>query len=693
MTARGWACAAPLAVVLAGPAVATAAPGRLVFEGGTPRPRAVRLTPDAIGGGWSGLATVVVRSDARVKGHLRLRYFPVRGEPVRIVGRPRDSSPLVAAERPRRGVVRMLPHQLLAVDLRFKVPSTQPLSAIDGTLVATLYDTPRRSTPFPAELQIRAGVPPARFAPAAVRLRVIRACWLILGTCHSEAQVTIRGDGVGRLQRPEFNDDLGSALLRNGDGTAARLSLVENGVIGEGDDAIVATVAATDFEGVGEMSGSLPLEPASPGGPALAVEVTVGDSLALAVLVVFLGAALGGWLVQRAGVRRKRRLLELEVRSALSRYDHELGSSGGRAASYELKGLLEPRPGPGVTIGPYPGKHGSAALIWHIRTAQDELDFDDAIARTGELVAQIDRWIGVESVARATGRLLASEPPMRGNVPFTTCLAYREADELLARAQLRAPGDEAEAEQLRGDLAAAGELLGRWKVLWELRRALEGAAAADERVAGALRRKDIKQRLRAANEQTIERRLPPRAQRTTEDVLRLQVDLKTAIKALGDVMTQLEVELPNTIDQRVDSARQLTEELLDVAQHPAIPSPARPPDTVLTRLYLLQVLRDLFWTLLRAAVAATAYALVIYDDTWGSVLDFATAFTTGFANETIVNWAILPALQSYRVRRTGEAGSSEAVLAQLQRALAEDPVRSGNGAQLTPDPGAPTAPH
>jgi hypothetical protein len=50
-------------------------------------------------------------------------------------------------------------------------------------------------------------------------------------------------------------------------------------------------------------------------------------------------------------------------------------------------------------------------------------------------------------------------------------------------------------------------------------------------------------------------------------------------------------------------------------------------------------------------------------------------------------------LQSYRVRRTGEPGSSEAVLAQLQRALAENPVPSGNGAQLTPDPGAPTAPH
>jgi hypothetical protein len=68
---------------------------------------------------------------------------------------------------------------------------------------------------------------------------------------------------------------------------------------------------------------------------------------------------------------------------------------------------------------------------------------------------------------------------------------------------------------------------------------------------------------------------------------------------------------------------------------------------------------DIFWTLLSAVVASTAYALTIWDDTWGTVTDFATAFTAGFLTDTIVNWAVLPAFQSYRARRRAAAQEEE----------------------------------
>jgi hypothetical protein len=80
---------------------------------------------------------------------------------------------------------------------------------------------------------------------------------------------------------------------------------------------------------------------------------------------------------------------------------------------------------------------------------------------------------------------------------------------------------------------------------------------------------------------------------------------------------------------------------------------------------------DVFWTLLSGLVAATAYALTIWDDTWGTVVDYVTAFTAGFLTETVVKWAVLPAFQSYRARRrdVAEAKESKGVVREFEAAL------------------------
>jgi hypothetical protein len=270
-------------------------------------------------------------------------------------------------------------------------------------------------------------------------------------------------------------------------------------------------------------------------------------------------------------------------------------------------------------------------------------------------------------------------------------MAYRDTEELLATARRGAPPNDAAAEKLRRSLADAGLLLAQWKVLWELHRTLETAAAEQLRIRNALERDDLREQLREADEDEIERAAPPLEKRKEKDIIGLQLAVQRAATTVSEVIGELGIRPPETVQQRFDSATQLIEQLAEAAENPAIPRPTKRPDAVLTRRYLMQVLRDLLWTLVRATVAATIYALTIYDDTWGSALDFATAFTTGFASETIVNWAVMPALQSYRVRASRERQSDADVITQLQRALAE-PADPGNGKGSPDEIGAGTPP-
>jgi hypothetical protein len=223
-----------------------------------------------------------------------------------------------------------------------------------------------------------------------------------------------------------------------------------------------------------------------------------------------------------------------------------------------------------------------------------------------------------------------------------------------------------------------------------------GAARRHPEIGPRLKEPAVAERLAAANETTIESGLPARDKRTAENVSDLRVNLRRAAKAVLDVMADVGVEQPPTIRQRLDDATKLADQLEKTANAPAIPRSERTPESVLNGQFLMQVLRDQLWTLGRAAASSTAYALTIYDDTWGTPVDYATAFTTGFLTETIVNWAIMPALQSYRVRRAAAQSRSPDLRGQLialiEQRLPAELSKGGNGVVAdkspTPDPPA-----
>ena len=93
---------------------------------------------------------------------------------------------------------------------------------------------------------------------------------------------------------------------------------------------------------------------------------------------------------------------------------------------------------------------------------------------------------------------------------------------------------------------------------------------------------------------------------------------------------------------------------------PAKPSRHQSLEAALGGSVSTLALRSVVWTLARALVAAVAYALVIYSDTWGSVTDFASAFTAGFLTETLVNWAVMPAFRTNRNRARAAPPATQA---------------------------------
>jgi len=494
------------------------------------------------------------------------------------------------------------------------------------------------SSAQPATLTVRGAAPDITFDPSRLTVDVSQACWLVVRACGETQTVLLRGrDAVRWAQRTVHPRSI--AILNNDHGGSVTI-LMRDLDVREG--VVRVTIDASKVSEAGRYTGRLPIEPNGLAGPGLIVDVKVRWSLAAAVLAIFAGAVLGGFFLRRFEIRRRRRLLELELLSALHRYDEvRHAHADAKPAAYNLDHLLEPRRQDRAATMPYPGTRGVSALLWHIKTARDDADFSEDIARTQRLIAAIERWLTLEPVARETAQLLEGEPPpARGLVELADTIAYRDLAYLRMRATTP-PTDDRECEWLVGALATQGRVAAKCTVMWELLAELESRTGWLPQEARTIAELDVV---------TLERAYPEYKDRTSEQTDLMLVTLSQAedrLRRLHGNARSLDAR-PRVVEaHRIDN-------LLDApARNPSIERGML--DLSPWRLRLAGAfggiaLRSVFWTLARALVAAVAYALTIYSDTWGSVTDFASAFTAGFLTETIVNWAVMPAFRSLRNR-------------------------------------------
>ena len=616
-----------------------------------------------------GSITVVIRNVSGVTGVLKLRFFPDRGRPVLLVGDEDAGSSLAHAKPSERVVFRR--NQYRGIQVTFVLPKGQRLSRVNGMLVAQLHARgPGKSQKFPkaAQLRVRGMSPAVRFSPNEVSLKVRENCWLFdFGECGREAHVLIRGEDVAAL--PTEGPAVGHVVLGNGDGSEASLELSDVEING---DALTGTVKVNDHSGVGELEGSLPLAPGVAGGPELPVSVTVGHSLGLAILVVFLGAILGGLLSQLRGIRRQRALLGLQVESTLARYDEAKKSKlPGVPAGYDIEALeIQPRYRGRGGPGPFPADQGVSGLLWRINSAQVDQDFDEAATRTARFIDAVDWWIRLEPWARELRLQIDTRtvPVRKDKKRFTDCRAFHDTYDV--REELSNPPKTEEAVQDRQQRAARQcKRLTRWRKLWhlllELDKVIEQLTEEQRKVVEGVDVKAIEKATEpnrgAKNEEAEKRRVAVLEERLLDE----------AEDTLRYVLRSVDQELDSQVRQElVDDSRRVNALASAVGAESVSrplaeselrwPRPSRDKDAneTLNRLWaaFLRVQRgDYFWTVLSGLVASTAYTLTIWDETWGTVIDYATAFTAGFLTETVVNWAVLPAFQSYRARRRAAA--------------------------------------
>lgn len=676
--ARGRSFATGLAVVMcvapcAGATAAAARERSTQLEILGPSTRAVRFV---VG---QGETVVVARNISGKRARIELAFVTRTGDSRPVVAAvPGTSQPPVTADDPSDLRLPLAPGSSRRIELRFHLRPDQAPEDGSGALVAALAS--RRSAP--AQVAIRGAPPDVAFDPPELTFDVSQLCWMIEPACGNTGAVLLRGRDAARWARRASTG--GVAILNNGDGGSVTVHLRDFELR---DGAVEATIEASDFREAGEYAGDVPLDVGGLAGPELAVQVKVRWSLTAAVLTIFAGALVGGFFLRRFEIRRRRKLLELELLSALGRYDEQRAGRPGKPASYDLDRLLEPRRHDQAATIPYPGTRGVSALLWHIKHARDDADFDEDLERTHVLVAAIERWLALEPVVRETAALLEDDAPTRrSGAILSETVAFRDLSYLRVRASTP-PEDDAACEELIGALANQGRIAARCKILWELLAELESQDGILLDQAMTLSRLDVAE---------IESRYPSFEGRDPAQTDKLLVELQQA----QDSLRRLHEDIgAHDRSSRVVVVRRIERRLDESAR--GLPIERTMPDVSPWKLRLqgsfnALALRSMAWTFARALVASVAYALVVYSDTWGSVTDFASAFTTGFLTETVVNWAVLPAFRSSRNRRrtkpaeqpSGAAETTGAPHSETTSAASPSPPDNGRGWQptLAPDP-------
>jgi hypothetical protein len=628
---RLWTCA--LVVAIASLTAAPPAAAAQDFSIAGPPARDVRLLERM------GAVSLVVTNESRRSLRPVVRFLARDGSQVSTltVANAVDRAEL-DVEGPVNALAPFDPGESRQLDLTLYVQPSDGPEALDGRLEIVSAHRPDR----PAGVTLTGRPADLEFDPPQLSMAISQACWRLLSRCGDTTEIVIRGRDALRWERIR-NKQPGATVLHGPRGGTLRVRLEdpENRA-----GTVVAKVTAENLGMAGTYSGTLPVDASAPGGPVLELDAKVRWSLGSAIAAVFAGALLGGFFLRRFEIRLRRRLLELELVAAVRRYDDERLQQP-RVYSFDLDALLEPRR---ENAEPYPGTRGLSALLWHIRHATDDEDFAQDIERTHALIATIEHWLALEPVARDAAKLLEDAQPElrkrpdgRGEIAFSECQSYRDLARLRIRATT-APVDDVECQTLIERLIAQCLVVSKAKVIWALLSALERRNGISVEAGRTMHELDLI---------ALEDRFPPLLDRAPEQTEELRLVLEDAEAKL--LRLHAEVAEAVTGSAAAEQAQRIADTMSDKRgrtaidrQLPELPVGLRRVRSAVDRL----ALRSVLWTLARALVAVAAYTLLIYDDTWGTETDFASAFTAGFLTETLVNWAVLPAFRSIRSRST-----------------------------------------
>lgn len=616
---------------------AVASPGRLSFGSQATGRVSMRTAKTQ----WQGTLNLLVRNHSARAGKLVLRYFPDTAAHAVNLSTANTPPGYVRRLQPRGARLKLRPHQALYVRLSFNVPKSGPPSAANGLLVARLRSEDSGRHPVrTSRLRVKGVAAAPRdlaFDPSRVTLDVEWGCgWRILPPgkpCDNTATITLRGEGARELLAGPPVEAF--AVLRNGSGATTELRLRDVRSVG---GVVRGTIAASAIEGIGELTGELVVNPATPEAARLPIVVRVGSSFRWVFLLVTIGALLALFVRWNDQIGRKRLALRSRLRAAINGYTDVLGQSGNSPASYDLEatGVLGPPP----WDTPFPDMRGVRGLLWEIANARSDSEFERLQRDVDEKVKRIGHWVAVEPSARELRDALRERTPDLKNRAFARTRTYHQAQQLLY--QSADPALE-EVEGFVRQLQRQTAFYRLFRRAWELNA---GLLARWDQLEESQRR-----RVRGVNLPRVDEALPELDERTPSE-------LSSKMATLGGIVASLEAATPEGnaptreavlafLGGSVSRPKSLAE---------AAAGKLRP---ALRSFITFANARDLFLTLVVITATTSAYALTLYNETWGSIGDIVTAVTAGFgakffsdAAATHLSWASLPGfLERLRIRQ------------------------------------------
>jgi len=535
--------------------------------------------------------------------------------------RNRISARLLSTATPSATLLRVRPRRadrsgLTAVVATFALPDHAQPHDLQGALVLSIGNAR-------LAISVVGATPKLVVQPSHLSMTVTRWLGPLSGVCRcwlsgTNTQVDLAGN------RPGVRPPPGRVALRSASGERATALLRTTGH--RSDRLASGRLEIVDVERPDRYSGAVPTS-ADDDATAVAVGLSVRDGPQWALAAVLLGALLGGGLVQWHEARRRRKILQGELRRAFRPYREQLRETNIEGI-YVLDDDLDPDSTTPV-----------AALFPRRRRCREDLRgvarlYCDAYGVDPERYSQLTAEVmaAVAAVERRD-RLVARARQLREEFESArlapTGTVESETRALLQLLAVEPPDDEA-ATLLERRLVAQRRVL----------QGLTAALVAWMRVPLETREK---QDIASLRPETIYDSAPDEPSRRTADIDLLLQRLAQAREALRDFAAPLPASARRLINMAMPApgfsiSRRGSG---DLRRSPRGADP------------LLRSVRrwDFIVGGIVAVATALAYLLPVYvGHAWGSWSDYATAFTAGAVGQVggAAVWSRFPAMRSYR---------------------------------------------
>jgi hypothetical protein len=721
MSVKGWLTPlwatgiAALVIGAAEPARADA-PALSLIGSGAPS-QSVSLSAQA-SGALTGTVRVPVRNGTSKPVTLGAAFFPTHSSSPTTIG-PR-TRPL-ALPRP----VDLPGNGTAVVTLPAVLGPTEPPSDLDGTLVlqGRSGDT-TVGTPLEIALTGVIAIPTdVVFEPSEVTLQVTRAYEFFGGTTGDHQTIRLRGPGVsklvasiGKLASADKAQPLAQVLVADDSGHETLVGLVDLHQISptlaevtvSTHNAVACGAEQVECGGgaphAGAYTGSLPLTPGESGGPELKVTVHSQWWFGIPVLLVLVGAIIGGLLPLLTATARTKRKLRTTLTQSLERYQQIRPSDPATCTAWDIASLLGPEDGwYAKRYTGLPGATGVAPLWSNIESARSDQDLKDDETAVRELTTQIEAWIQAEPLTDRLARLRDNPPPDREGHYWGDTRVRQDTASLLRTVHDSPPPSAADAAAYVDRLRRQTRFHDAYARAWERRKTL-----SEQPVTEAQRSRDAETWKRAdldAFDAAVVAAPEPKRDRDQQAELETKLeDIAAAIEQLIAASKQGvvadEAVIPLTPPEQVAVVKKLEREkkspdrvaaemrvtvatvtrLQSAAEQGALPALApggnggnggggngggglvvaggQSPGAGGSSLRLFGDVTDWILFFVITIVTAAGYMVPLYTTTWGAWQDWVAAFAAGVVGQVGIKWALLPALRSKRLPNPADAAAA-----------------------------------